>query len=300
MVESGLLPCAFPVQTTAFGQMYCFWIIWLYCSYGIFFSFHLWESWKTLLLVPRPLMEKCYCSQLRNSFLEVKEKYINCFMRISIHLDRMSPMILGLWKQLWMSFQARPVLGGKLHGHYFDDGPPYALTHQISGAGSKQSISVADISWLQDCWLCVRLSFPLGHPLTGVSCLLLMGISTSPPTWPTNFISFLSPECTTVEAFSYFPVVGKLDGLSGDLIPLGIPLPPCLPGTLGFICMASGISDCGGTCFIADTKTQAPTSHTFSYNISSAGGIHLFVITGCIQYHCTRPFVMAQRHEKTH
>lgn len=75
---------------------------------------------------------------------------------------------------------------------------------------------------------------------------------------------------------------------------------PCLPGTVIFLCMASGVFNCGGTCFIADTKAQALTSHTFSYNISSAGGIHLFVITGCIQYHCTRPYGMAQRHEKTH
>lgn len=30
------------------------------------------------------------------AFLEVKEKYINCFMRIPIHLDRMIPMIPGL------------------------------------------------------------------------------------------------------------------------------------------------------------------------------------------------------------
>ena len=81
---------------------------------------------------------------------------------------------------------------------------------------------------------------------------------------------------------------------------LASPSLPHIPDTVIFICMASGVFDCGGTCFIADTKAQALTSHTFSYNISSACGIHLFVITGCTQYHCTGSYVMAQRHEKTH
>lgn len=143
----------------------------------------------------------------------------------------------------------------------------------------------------------------LGHPsLWDTHCVPVSssrGIPTSLPTRPTYSTSFLGPDSIRVEAFSYFPFGWKLDIHSGDLIPLGIPSHLRLPGTVIFICMASGIFNCGGTCFIADTKPQALTSHTFSYNISSAGGIHLFVITGYIQYHCTWPYVMAQRHEKT-
>lgn len=56
----------------------------------------------------------------------------------------------------------------------------------------------------------------------------------------------------------------------------------------------------GGTSFLADTRAQTLTSHTFSYNISSAYRIHLFAITCCLHYHCTGPYIMAASHEKTH
>lgn len=114
---------------------------------------------------------------------------------------------------------------------------------------------------------------------------------------PSPFLVQIAPE---LKPFHYFHLEGSWEFTVVTSFLLASPSHPCLPGTVIFICMASGVFDCGGTCFIADTKAQAPTSHTFSYNISSAGGIHLFVITGCIQHHCTRPFVMAQRHEKTH
>lgn len=83
------------------------------------------------------------------------------------------------------------------------------------------------------------------------------------------------------------PEEGSWMSIGSDLIPLASPLPP--PAHCHFICMASWVLNCAETCSRADTRAQALTSHTFSCNSSSACGIHLFVITGCEQYHCTGP-----------
>ena len=185
-------------------------------------------------------------------------------MGISFHLDRMIPMILDLWKHPRTSLWSGHAVGGE-PWLYIDHSPSRAVTWHwtcsLSDGSSRHSFHLLVLCiWLPHMWgihWCHRL-LPMGFP----------HLQQPDPQIP----SFLCPDSPRVEPFLISHSEGSwmLTVVSSSL--LAFPRLLLLPGTVIFICLASGVFDCGGTCSVADTKAQALTSRTFSWNISSAGG----------------------------
>ena len=110
-----------------------------------------------------------------------------------------------------------------------------ALHWPLASSCSNLTLDTSDKRWqeqtpisLADARLALYLVTHPSGTFTDVTCPLLMGfphLHQPDPLIPTP----LCPDSTRVEVFSYFPFREKLDAHCGDLIPLGIPLPPPPP-----------------------------------------------------------------------